>query len=152
MNFRAQFQISLFSCGTVYIDVLMALYKELSVCSCQIIDSQPVMPRHITPGGTQQVAETHLIQTTVLEEVGKLWQGQEKSLHHHHHHHVTPCNQEAPRTCKGDRTGHKSQQTHHWMTLRLYVSKGRISTHIYKVRLRSLVDKYWCVCVCVCVC
>ena len=47
MNFRARFQIfrvgaSLFLGGTVYIYVLMALYPELVVCSCQIIDSQPV--------------------------------------------------------------------------------------------------------------
>ena len=48
MNFRVQFQISrvgtsLFSGGTVYVYVLMALYSELAVCSCQIIDSQPVV-------------------------------------------------------------------------------------------------------------
>ena len=47
MNFRGQFQISrvgasLFSGGTVYVDVLMALYPELGVWSCRIIDSQPV--------------------------------------------------------------------------------------------------------------
>ena len=48
MNFRGQFQISwvgtsLFSGGTVYIYVLMALYPELGVYSCWIIDSQPVV-------------------------------------------------------------------------------------------------------------
>ena len=47
MNFRVQFQISqvgasLFLGGTVYVYVLMALYLDLGVCSCQIIDSQPV--------------------------------------------------------------------------------------------------------------
>ena len=48
MNFRALFEIarvgaSLFSGGTVCVSVLMALYPELAVCSCQIIDSQPVV-------------------------------------------------------------------------------------------------------------
>ena len=48
MNFRAQFQIpgvgaSLFSGGTVYVYILMGLYKELDVCSCWVIDSQPVV-------------------------------------------------------------------------------------------------------------
>ena len=47
MNFRAQFQISwvgasLFSGGTVYVYVSMALYPELGICLCRIIDSQPV--------------------------------------------------------------------------------------------------------------
>ena len=47
MNFRTQFQISpvgtsLFLGGAFYVYVLMALYPELTVCSCQIIDSQPV--------------------------------------------------------------------------------------------------------------
>ena len=47
MNLNAQFQISwvgasLFSGGTVCVSVLMALYQELGVCSCRIIDSQPV--------------------------------------------------------------------------------------------------------------
>ena len=48
MDSRAQFQISrvgasLFSGGAVY--VLMALYPELPVCSCRIIDSQPVLAK-----------------------------------------------------------------------------------------------------------
>ena len=41
MNFRAQFQISLFLGGAVY--VWMALYQELAVSSCRIIDRQPVL-------------------------------------------------------------------------------------------------------------
>ena len=34
---------SLFSGGAAYVYVLMALYSELAVCSCQIIDGQPVL-------------------------------------------------------------------------------------------------------------
>ena len=59
MNFRVQFQISwvgasLFSGGTVYVYVLMALYPELPVCSCRIIDSQPaffLLPLSSSPIG-----------------------------------------------------------------------------------------------------
>ena len=54
MNFRGQFQISwvgasLFSGGTVYVYVLMALYSELGVYSYRIIDSQPVYLSESTP-------------------------------------------------------------------------------------------------------
>ena len=52
MNFRAQFKIfcvgaSLFSGGTVYVYVWMALYPELAICSYQIIDRQPVLKRDL---------------------------------------------------------------------------------------------------------